>query len=423
MPRVLLVSSTTGYQLRAFDEAARRIGVQIVCATDRCHLLEDPWRDAAVPVRFHDEGASVDAIVESTVDKSIDGVVAVGDRPAVIAALAAQALGVPASPPEAVRVAGNKLMTRTRLRAAGLPAPWFFSTPCDGVADLTDRVRFPCVLKPLHLAASRGVIRADTPADLARALSRLERLLRSPDVRALRDPANDVVLIEEYLPGHEIAMEGLVTDGMLEVLAWFDKPDPLEGPFFEETIYVTPAGFSDMTEQRVRTQVEAAVAAIGLTDGPVHAECRLNDTGVFVLEVAPRPIGGLCSRMMRFESPDGEVASLEDVILQHALGRVATSYRLAPGAAGVMMIPIPHEGRYRRVDGLDEARRLAHIDDVVIAAKVDQRVVPLPEGASYLGFIFARARHAVDAVSALRRAHACLRFEITPSLDVSELQG
>ncbi len=419
MPRILLVASTTGYQLRAFDAAARRLGVQLVCATDRCHLLDDPWRDAAVPVRFHDEKASVRAIVESTVDGSIDGVVAVGDRPAVIAALAARALGVPASTPEAVRVAGNKLMTRVRLREAGLPTPWFFLIPWDGASALPDRVRFPCVLKPLHLAASRGVMRADTPADLEHALSRLARLLRSPDVRALREPANDAILIEEYIPGHEVAMEGLMTDGVLQVLAWFDKPDPLEGPFFEETIYVTPTGLSEISERRIVTQVEAAVTAIGLTHGPVHAECRLSDAGVFVLEVAARPIGGLCSRMLRFESPAGDVASLEDVVLQHALRPVATSSRLASGAAGVMMIPIPHEGRYRRVDGLDDARRLAHIDDVVIAVKVDQRVVPLPEGASYLGFIFARAKHPVDVVAALRRAHGCLRFEITPSLPVA----
>lgn len=419
MPRVLLVSSTTGYQLRAFDAAARRLGVELVCATDRCHLLEDPWRDAAVPVRFHDAAASVRAIVESTADRSIDGVVAVGDRPAVIAALAAGALRVPTSPAEAVRIAGNKLMTRARFRDAGLPTPWVLSIPCEGAAAPTDRVRFPCVLKPLHLAASRGVMRADTPVEFKRALSRLQRLLRSPDVRALRDPASDAILIEEYVSGHEVAVEGLMTNGVLQVLALFDKPDPLEGPFFEETVYVTPAGLSEIVERRIVTQVEAAVAAIGLTHGPVHAECRLSDAGVFVLEVAARPIGGLCSRMLRFASPAGEVASLEDVVLQHALEPVATTSRLAPGAAGVMMIPIPHEGRYRRVDGLAEARRLAHIDDVVIAAKVDQRVVPLPEGASYLGFIFARAEHRFDVVAALRQAHGCLQFEITPSLPVA----
>ena len=421
MPRVLLVAATTGYQVRAFGDAAERADAELVFATDRCDQIEDPWRDGAIPVRFHDEDGSVRAIVESTVAGSIDAVVAVGDRPALIAALAGRALALPVSPPEAVRIAGNKLLTRVRLREADLPCPRFRSMPLDvAPASLVDDVAFPCVVKPLTLAASRGVMRADTAEDLARAVTRLRRLLESPDVRALRDPANDAILVEEYIPGREVAVEGVVTNGVLQVFATFDKPDPLEGPFFEETIYVTPAGLSEFGERRVIRQLEAAVAAVGLTDGPVHAELRLNDRRVFVLEIGARPIGGLCSRALRFDGPTGTALSLEDILLRHALRQPVQSFRRAEPAAGVMMMPIHQAGLFKRVDGLEDARAMDCVEDVVITAKRDQHIAPLPEGSSYLGFIFARADAPGEVVAALRAAHKRLRFEIVPAIPVNE---
>ena len=421
MPRVLLVAVTTGYQVRSFDEAAKRLGVELVLATDRCHVLDDPWRDRAIPIRFHadDEAESVRAIAQAVTGRPLDGVLGVGDRPAVIAAAVAQALSLPSSPAPAVRAAGNKLLTRTRLRDAGLPSPWFASFGRDEPRlSLHSRVTFPCVVKPLALAASQGVIRADTPDQFDAAVARVRRVLDDTDVRAVRDPVNLGILAEEYLPGREVAVEGVLTDGRLRTLAMFDKPDPLEGPFFEETIYVTPSRLSAQSRVEVKRAVARAAVALGLTDGPVHGECRINDVGVFVLEVAARPIGGLCSKALRFLGPGGAAASLEEVLLRHATRESIAGYRREGPAAGVMMIPIPRDGRYKRVGGLEEARAVACVEEITITAKPGQRIRPLPEGGSYLGFIFARAPRSHQVVEALGNAHKRLTFDIETAIPV-----
>ena len=419
VPRVLLVAAATGYQVRSFNDAASRLGVELVLATDRCHQLDDPWRDGAVPIRFHDEAAAVRAIVEAATGAPVEAVLAVGDRPAFVGALAARALGLPGHPPEAVRTAGNKLLTRRCLRSAGLCSPWFRSVPValDDVA-LIEGITYPCVAKPLGLAASRGVMRADTPAGLIAAAGRLRRLLAAPEIRALRDPDTDSMLIEEYIPGREVALEGVVTHGRLQVFAIFGKPDPLEGPFFEETVYVIPDGLSVGRRRAVVRQVAAAVHALGLTQGPVHAECRISRRGVVVLEVAARSIGGLCSRVLRFDGPDGSRLSLEDVMLRHALGRPVTAYRLSREAAAVMMIPVPRAGICQRVEGLDAAGAVPLVEDVVVTVKPGQRLVPWPEGASYPGFIFARGSSPGDVVAAVHAAHEQLAFRVTPEIPV-----
>jgi hypothetical protein len=242
-----------------------------------------------------------------------------------------------------------------------------------------------------------------------------------PEVRAERDPALEVALVEEFIPGVEYAVEAVMHHGRFQLLALFDKPDPLDGPFFEETIYLTPSSASAEVQGAIAATVAEAAAAIGLRQGPVHGECRVNvsrETGaarVFVLEVAARPIGGLCARALRFQSGMSELASeisLEELLLRQALGEDPSSCRRELSASGVMMIPIPRRGIYRGVSGVDDARRLPYIADVRITAKTDQMLVPLPEGASYLGFIFARARHVSDVEQALRAAHAALTFAI-----------
>lgn len=416
MPRVLLLATTTGYQARAFGEAAARLDVDVVYATDRCHQLENPWRDAAVPIRFYDEPGSVAAILDAARDRPIDGVLALGDRPAVIAALVLRELGLPGNPPAAAAAARNKLLARERFRGGGLPTPWFTRVNLRTEPLALPAVTFPCVVKPLGLSGSRGVMRADGRDALASALVRLRTLLQSPDVRAERSDVHDDALVEEYIPGGEYALEGVLEHGVLRVLAIFDKPDPLEGPFFEETIYVTPSRASGVVETAIVDGVTAAANALGLYHGPVHAECRVNDRGVFVLEVAPRPIGGLCARVLRFRPAGGSALGLEELLLRHAIGESTMSWTREPDGAAVMMIPIPRRGVYRRVDGVDEARAVEGIDHVRITAKQDQVLVPLPEGASYLGFIFARACTATLAEAALRRAHSRLRFVIDPEM-------
>ena len=430
MARVLLLATTTGYQTRAFGDAAERLGVELVFATDRCHVLDDPWRDGAIPIRFYDEDGSVAAILDAARLSPLDGVLVVGDRPTVIAARVMQGLGLPGHSPEAAAMARNKQRTRERLRDAGLPVPWFVASPVDADPDeLASTLSFPCVVKPVALSASRGVMRADDPDAFRVAFERLRRLLRLPDIRAERNDAHDVVLVEGFISGREFALEGLLHHGTLKVLALFDKPDPLDGPFFEETIYVTPSSMPVEVQQQIADAVACAAAAIGLRHGPIHAECRVNDRGVFVLEVAARPIGGLCARAIKgvgrgfcvvasLKNPSRPLFSLEDLLLRHALGESPDGWSREPRASGVMMIPIPGRGVYRGVSGIDDARLIEGIEDVTITAKADQRLVPLPEGASYLGFIFAHGEKAEAVERALREAHARLHVTLDPELRV-----
>jgi formate-dependent phosphoribosylglycinamide formyltransferase (GAR transformylase) len=434
MPRVLLLATTTGYQTRAFGDAAERLGVDLVFATDRCNVLDDPWRDEAVPIRFYDEAGSVATIIAASHTKSIDGVVAVGDRPTVIAARVMEALGLPGHPSAAAATARNKRSTRARLHRAGLPVPPFVEgSPAGDPRAFVSAIGFPAVVKPLAMSGSRGVIRVNDEAELVAALDRLRSLLAAADIRAEREEVHDLVLVERFVEGQEFAVEGLMNHGVIDILAVFDKPDPLDGPFFEETIYVTPSNASTSTQRAIIEAVARATQALGLYHGPIHAECRVNAGGVFVLEVAARPIGGLCARALRFvraeiepSRPETRLAgfqtvteiAFEELLLRHALGERSTGWRRERAASGVMMIPIPKRGLFRGVSGVDEARAVAGIEDVRITAKLDQVLIPLPEGASYLGFIFARAERATEVELALRAAHARLAFTIVPEVRV-----
>jgi biotin carboxylase len=363
--RILLLATTTGYQTRMFADAAARLGVEILYATDRCDHLDDPWRDGAIPVRFHEEWRSVDALLKVVEQKPIQGIVAVGDRPTVMSAYLARLVGLPGHPPESAGIARDKRLQRERLAAAGLPLPKFITVPVGSDAvRLLDRVSLPVVVKPTVLSASRGVIRADDALSFATAFDRVRRLLASAEVRELRDSEADVIQVEEYIPGAEYALEGVIEHGALRTLAIFDKPDPLDGPFFEETIYVTPSRASEGVQRQIVATVTAAVQAIGLFHGPVHAECRVNERGVFILEVAARPIGGLCARSLRFENAEGASLGFEEFLLRHALGESMREWQREAQAAAVMMIPIPRSGVYRGVDGVEEARAVPHVDEI-----------------------------------------------------------
>ena len=395
MKRVLFFAATTGYQVREFAEAARGLDIELVLATDRCHILENPWGDDAAPVRFEDPEPGIESLAARG---PFEGILAVGDKPASVAAQAAEKLGLRFHPAGAARTAANKLLTRERFRDGGLRVPEFrISSTAWPAADL----RYPCVLKPLDASASRGVIRANNPEEFHLAAERIARI-RPGDI-----------LVEDYVPGREYALEGVVTNGTLQTLALFDKPDPLEGPYFEETIYVTPSRERPEIQAHIRESAQAAVTALGLTDGPVHAEMRVNDSGVWMLEVAARPIGGLCARVLKFK--DG---SLERLLLRHAVGEDISGFQLAPGAHGVMMIPIPHAGVYRGVTGLEEARRVPGVEDIVITAKEGQQMLPLPEGSTYLGFLFFRGLTADEVEKGLREAHQRLQFLLPAALPV-----
>ena len=425
--RVLLVSHTTGYQLRAFNDAAERLGIELVFATDRCHKLDDPWQDRAVAVRFHDADASLDAVIDRARESPVDGVIAVGDRPVVLAARAAEALNLPWHTPAGAQASSDKRRSRAALMSAGLPSPHYVVVPADetpaAAAAMTDT--YPCVLKPVGMSGSRGVIRADGRVEFIAAFDRIRALLARPQVRAARTGLEDQILVEQYIDGREYALEGVLTDGALRVFAIFDKPDPLEGPFFEETIYVTPSRLSPEAQARIIDHVRRASHALGLWHGPIHAECRVTAEGtIYVLEVAARPIGGLCSRVLTFVDAeraaraDAADLSLEDVLLLHAVGRSIASCARETAAAAVMMIPIAARGMFKGVRGEADARAIDGVTDIRITAKVGQLLETLPEAGSYLGFIFARGATASDAENAVRTAHRRLTFDIARELVV-----
>jgi biotin carboxylase len=416
MSRLLILASKLGYQTRSFAEAAKALGVDVVFASDRCHQLEDPWSNGAIAVHFNEPEEAARRIVKQSLVRPIDGLIALGDRATSTAAFAAPALGIAYNPPAAVENCRSKLRQREVLRDAGLPVPAFFSFRLDKKLDkVLPRVQFPCVLKPLRLAASQGVIRANNPEEFQAAVERIKALLSSPEIQVTRESDLDRLLVERYLPGKEVAVEGLLTRGKLRILGVFDKPDPLEGPYFEETIYVTPSRLPDDVYDRVLECATETVRALGLTHGPVHAEFRINEQGPWVLEVAPRPIGGMCSRALRF-GPDRKL--LEEVLIRHALGIPGSEVEREDGASGVMMIPVPKSGVLERVDGEDQARATPGIEDVQITARLKDFIAAWPEGSSYLGFIFAHGNSSEEAESALRLAHSHLKFEIAERLPV-----
>lgn len=407
---LLLLTTTTGYQTREFVEAARRLGVRCTIASDRCEHLEDPSRDDAISVRFEDPVHYAETLAEHG---PFTGIAALGDRTTLLAAFTAARLGLPFHPPAAVEAAASKFLTKERFRAAGLKVPEYRRWPLDtdpAVAASDSAV--PCVLKPLGMSGSRGVIRADDHAQFVAAFEQIRALLHEKDVVRRHDARDQFVQVESFIPGAEFAIEGLMTAGELKVLAIFDKPDPLDGPYFEETIYATPSRHPPVVQRAIEESVRQGVRALGLTHGPVHAEARVNEHGVWVLEIAARPIGGLCARALRFTGG----IPLEELILRHALGEDVSKFDLEPGASAVMMIPIPKAGVYKGVSGVQEALRTEHVVDVLISARPGQILKTFPEASSYVGFLFARAAAPDAAVAALRQAHAHLAFDIATEL-------
>jgi len=418
--RLLILASKLGYQTRSFAEGARKLGVEVSFGSDRCHQLEDPWGDAALALHFDQPEQAAQIIVERAGSARVDAILALGDRPTETAAYAARALGLPYNSPESVHACRSKLRQREVLRAAGLPVPEVFSLGLEEPLDaVLPQVEFPCVVKPLSLAASQGVIRANDAREFAAAVARIRALLESPEIQVTREPALDRLLVERYIPGEEVALEGLLDRGRLRVLAIFDKPDPLEGPYFEETIYVTPSRLPAEVQSRIVACAERTVHALGLAHGPLHAEFRVNAQAPWVLEAAPRPIGGLCSRALRFgPSSEGEMIFLEELLVRHALGLPGSDLPRERQAAGVMMIPVPQSGVLERVEGMEEAAAVPGVEEIQITARLHDFVAAWPEGSSYLGFIFARGGTPDEVEAALRKSHAKLGFVLTPRLPV-----
>jgi biotin carboxylase len=407
-PRLLLLVPTTTYRTEDFVEAARRLDVELVVAAEKPNALAAALPDHLLTLPFDDPSTAAAVMREYARTRPIAAVVPVDDATSVVGAAIGEALGLRANAPAAVQATRDKEAMREALSRAGVRQPAFRVVPASADPRVVAAgVRYPCVLKPLVLSASRGVMRADDPDQFVAMWTRLAAILGDPDVQALGKGA-EKILVEDFVPGVEVALEGLLTDGRLTTLAVFDKPDPLDGPFFEETIYVTPSRLPEATQEAIAECAGRAARALGLSDGPVHVELRINEAGPCLIELAARSIGGLCSRTLRF----GTGMSLEEIIVRHALRWPVVSLERARPAAGVMMIPIPRGGILEGVTGLEAARAVPGIEDITISMHQGQRVVPLPEGSAYLGFIFSRGASAADAEASLRRAHAALDFTI-----------
>jgi biotin carboxylase len=407
-PRILLLLPTTSYKALAFLDAAAALSVEVVVGTDRRQALEAASPGHTLAFDLADTAASLDAIRREALRTPFAAVLGVDDETTLLASEASRALGLPHNAPDAIRATRNKHEMRERLAAAGRPGPRFrlVSRAADPT-QIAREVGYPCVLKPVALSAGRGVIRADDPPGFVAAFARVSSILDDRDAARGRG-VTDHVLVEQFLSGEELALEGLLVRGRLETLALFDKPDPLEGPFFEETLLVTPSRKAPRVVRAVVEEGELGCRALGLEDGPVHAELRLDRGRPWIVEIAARTIGGLCSRALRF----GAGVSLEELVLRHALGRSTDDLARERRAAGAMMMPIPRGGILRAVHGVDAARAVPGIEEVRVALHPGAEVVPLPEGHRYLGFIIARADRPADVEVALRRAHACLSFAI-----------
>ena len=422
--RLLLLMPKTTYRADDFVAAADKLGVEVVYGSDRCHVLDEmgaigPSKRESLVLDFLEPEDSAKRIAAFHREKPIDGVVATDDDTTVIAALASEALGLPHNPPDAARASRDKLSMRERFARGGVRQARFRSLaiglPADEAAREIEREPgFPAVLKPRTLSASRGVIRVDDRRSCASAWSRIAKLLADPELRAHAGDAGGTILAESFIAGAEVALEGLLRGGALEVLALFDKPDPLDGPYFEETLYVTPSRLPEAAQQAIAEETRKAARALGLTEGPIHAELRVAADGPYVLEIAARSIGGLCARTLRF----GAGMSLEEVLVRHAVSR--TGALAAPvresTAAGVMMLPIPHSGVFRGVEGLDEARAVPGVEEITITAVQGRELHALPEGSSYLGFAFARGKSPAEVEQSLREAHGRLRVLLAASL-------
>ncbi len=404
--RLLLLVPTTSYRIGDFLRAAERLNVDVAVGSDQRGVLAQFSHGRTITVDFKAIDRGVGQIAGFNEHYPLAAIIGVDQETTLLAAAASATLGLRHNPPASVEAAGDKYRFRSRLANSGLPAPWFTLVPlADDPAAQAGQMAYPVVLKPLALSASRGVVRADNPDQFVAAFARIRAILAQTDSQG---QAASHILVEDYIPGREVALEGLLDDGHLRVLAIFDKPDPLEGPYFEESLYITPSRLPAPLQADIAKTVGAGVAALGLSEGPVHAELRLNDDGIWLIEIAARSIGGLCSRALEF----GAGGRLEDLIIRHALGLPPGIDSAAQAASGVMMIPIPAAGTLRLVSGLDAARAVSGIQDVTISIPLGDVLVPVPDGNRYLGFIFAAGATPMAVEAALRDAHGKLEFKI-----------
>ena len=405
MPRVFVLIPSTSYRAKAFLQAGQSASIEITVASDHRNTLTSFNPTGLIDLPYDDPMKAVDSVKEFASHHPVSAVIGVDDEGVILAHEIAAALRLRHNPVESVAATRNKFAMRTFLHQAGVSQPEFFLIE-SGNRRETPSFGFPCVVKPLSLSGSRGVIRVDNEAEFASACERVVDIVQKDKQSRVQED----VLVESFIPGEEVALEGVLVEGELHVLALFDKPDPLNGPYFEETIYVTPSRHPKEKQMEIVECAQKGIEALGLRTGPVHAEIRFNGTGAFLIEVAARSIGGFCSKVLRFTNGQREV-SLEELLLRDAIGEDVRSFSRERNAAGVMMIPIRTHGRLESVIGVEEARGVKGIEEIIITAHSGKEMIPLPEGGAYPGFIFSRGDTPQEVETALRLANEHIRFE------------
>ena len=413
-PRILLLLPTRTYRATDFLAAALKLDVEVVVASEEAATTAELSPRHTLVLDFSAPTVATETILEFNRTHPLTAIVGVDDDTTLLATTASEALGLPHNPVASAKATRDKYLLRKTLAQNGVSVPAYHRFSIYDDPTEKTQINFPCVIKPLSLSASRGVIRADTPTEFIEAFQRTTKLLhalrRADEISSSKEHPSQYVLVEDYIPGIEVALEGILLDGELKTLTIFDKPDPLEGPFFEETLYITPSRLSTDIQKALHRVTTEAADALGLRHGPVHAELRYNDNGAHLIEIAARTIGGLCARTLRF----GTGMSLEELVIRHAIGEPVETFQREQQAAGVMMIPVPKAGILGEVRGETAAYRVDGIVEVNITIPIGGEVVPLPEGARYLGFIFARAETPEVVETALREAHRRLTFIILP---------
>ena len=405
--RVLVIAPHGSYRTVPFIKAANNLNVDVLIVSQGEHSIVSDYAKG-LHVDFNDPEQVIKIILSEASKRSFSGIIGTDDTTTELASQVAKKLSLPHNDPKAVNIAQRKDLARLNLKKSEVKIPEFdLLTTIKPLEEQNIHVDFPAVIKPVALSASRGVIRVNNDIELQQAVERVKTMLL--EERQIEQSVRELLLLEEFIPGKEVAIEAMLHNGKLDVLAIFDKPDPLNGPFFEETYYITPTSFSKNMQKEIKQTVLESCQSYGLNEGPVHAECRINDKGVWVLEVAARTIGGMCGRLLSI----GTGYSLEELVLLHAMGK-RVEIKTIESAAGVLMIPIPSAGILKRVEGLLEAQRVTYINELSIEVREGYELVPLPEGNSYLGFIFAEAPTVKQAEQALRDAHSCLNIVIAP---------
>lgn len=412
MNRVLIIIPTTSYRAHDFMAAARRLDIEIIIGSEHRQALSGLLPDSSLALNLRKPESSIEKIKELNKRMPLSAIIGVDEETVVLAAIANKALGLSGNSLSSVKATRNKYLMRQKMLEAGLLNPKFHAYPIDSNPKIIAAdIKYPSVLKPTFLSASQGVTRANSQDEFLPAWERLKEILSSPAAKKKNIEADRQILIEDYIPGNEVAVEGILINGEFKLLAIFDKPDPMEGPYFIETIYITPSRYPENVQREIIRTTASAAGALGLTTGPVHAEMRINERGVWMLEIAARSIGGICARALRFN----DRMSLEELILHHAINEDILEIEREENAAGVMMMPVSKSGILKKVKNLESAKQIPGIENITITIAPEQKIEPLPYGAKYLGFIFARGDSPELIENAIRKAYEKLEVVIKSS--------